>query len=242
MCPTLCDSIDVIPPGSSVHGIFQARVLEWVAIAFSKTPKLSFLTWLQFQSLWALRVVELRNRTECWVYGILSMLGQVFKGEREERNYTGVTKISFGKLLPGSFIFIPMCQSWMGFPGGPAVENPPAVQETQETWVRSLCGKISWRSAWQSTPVFLPGESHGQRSLAGYTPVDCKESDTTEVTEHAHTRQTWILNISLLFWKFSGSVSNAIVKNLPESLCRKLKPGAKLVKSSSNVSLDEASK
>ena len=33
-CPTLCDSIDGNPPGSSVHGIFQARVLEWVAIAF----------------------------------------------------------------------------------------------------------------------------------------------------------------------------------------------------------------
>ena len=35
-CPTLCDSIDGSPPGSSVHGIFQARVLEWGAIAFSR--------------------------------------------------------------------------------------------------------------------------------------------------------------------------------------------------------------
>ena len=35
-CPTLCDPIDGNPPGSSVHGIFQARVLEWGAIAFSK--------------------------------------------------------------------------------------------------------------------------------------------------------------------------------------------------------------
>ena len=34
-CPTLCDPIDGSPPGSFVHGIFQARVLEWVAIAFS---------------------------------------------------------------------------------------------------------------------------------------------------------------------------------------------------------------
>jgi len=42
--------------------------------------------------------------------------------------------------------------------------------------------KISWRRAWQPTPVFLPGESHGQRSLAGYSPWDCKESDVTEVT------------------------------------------------------------
>ena len=34
-CPTLCDPIDGSPPGSSVHGIFQARVLEWVAMPFS---------------------------------------------------------------------------------------------------------------------------------------------------------------------------------------------------------------
>ena len=37
-CPTLCDPMDCSPPGSSVHGIFQARVLEWVAIAFSRGP------------------------------------------------------------------------------------------------------------------------------------------------------------------------------------------------------------
>ena len=35
LCPTLCDPIDGSPPGSSVHGIFQARVLEWGAIAYS---------------------------------------------------------------------------------------------------------------------------------------------------------------------------------------------------------------
>ena len=41
-------------------------------------------------------------------------------------------------------------------------------------------GKISWRRAWQPTPVFLPGESHGQRTLAGYSPWGCRESDATE--------------------------------------------------------------
>ena len=44
--------------------------------------------------------------------------------------------------------------------------------------------KTSWRRKWQPTPVFLPGESHGQRSLAGYSPRGCKESD---MTEHPHT-------------------------------------------------------
>ena len=57
------------------------------------------------------------------------------------------------------------------------VKNPPAMRET---WISSWVGKIPWRRAWQPTPVFLPGESHGQRSLVGYSPWGCKESDTTE--------------------------------------------------------------
>ena len=41
-----------------------------------------------------------------------------------------------------------------------------------------------WRRKWQTTPVLLPGESHGQRSLVGYNPRGCKESDTTERLTH----------------------------------------------------------
>ena len=48
-------------------------------------------------------------------------------------------------------------------------------------------GKIPWRRAWQVTPVFLPGEPHGQRSLAGYSPQRRKELDTTEGLTHTHT-------------------------------------------------------
>ena len=57
-----------------------------------------------------------------------------------------------------------------GFPGGSTVKSLPAVQELQAMRVRSLAGKIPWRSAWKLTPVFLPGESYGQRNLAGYSP------------------------------------------------------------------------
>jgi len=54
-----------------------------------------------------------------------------------------------------------------GFPGGSVVKNLPEVQETRfDPWF----GKIPWRKAWQPTPVLLPGEFHGQRSLAGYSP------------------------------------------------------------------------
>jgi len=47
------------------------------------------------------------------------------------------------------------------------------------------------------TPVFLPGEFHGQRSLAGYSPWGRKESDTTEVAEHASMRGTYRLETIL---------------------------------------------
>ena len=45
---------------------------------------------------------------------------------------------------------------------------------------RPWVGKIPWRRAWQPIPLFLPGESHGQRSLVGYSPRGHKESDITE--------------------------------------------------------------
>ena len=40
LCPTLCDPIDCSPPGSSVHGILQARILEWIAMPFSRGSSL----------------------------------------------------------------------------------------------------------------------------------------------------------------------------------------------------------
>ena len=51
----------------------------------------------------------------------------------------------------------------------------------RETWVRSLGWERSpGEGKWQPTPVLLPGESHGWRSLVGYSPWGCKESDRTE--------------------------------------------------------------
>ena len=57
------------------------------------------------------------------------------------------------------------------------VKNLPVIQEA---WFNPQVGKIPWRRIWQPTPVFLPEEAHGQRSLAGYNPWGCKELDTTE--------------------------------------------------------------
>ena len=57
------------------------------------------------------------------------------------------------------------------------VKNPPAMQKT---WFDPWVGKIPWRRAWQPTPVFLPGETHGQRSLVGYSPWGHKELEMAE--------------------------------------------------------------
>ena len=64
------------------------------------------------------------------------------------------------------------------------VKNPPAnARDVRDVgsinaWVR----KIPERWKWKPTPAFLPGEFHGQRSLVGYSPWGCKESDMTETT------------------------------------------------------------
>ena len=55
-----------------------------------------------------------------------------------------------------------------------------------DPWVK----KIPWRGKWQPSPVFLPGKSHGQRSLAGYSPWSCKEQDMTEQLDHHHQDKT----------------------------------------------------
>ena len=68
------------------------------------------------------------------------------------------------------------------FPSGSVVKNPSAMQEPQETWVQSLGQEDPWKRKWQHTPIFLPGEFHRQRRLAGDSPQGRKESDTTEAT------------------------------------------------------------
>ena len=56
------------------------------------------------------------------------------------------------------------------------------MQECKRLGFDPWVGKIPWRRAWQPTPVYLPGESPGQRSLGGYSLLGHTESDTTEVT------------------------------------------------------------
>ena len=75
-----------------------------------------------------------------------------------------------------------------GFSGGSVVKEFACQHRRPrrcgfDPWVR----KITWRRKWQPDPVFLPGKSHGQRSLVGYSPWGRKEVDMTEHPPHTHT-------------------------------------------------------
>ena len=108
----------------------------------------------------------------------------------------------------------------MGFPGGAKGLKEKNKQTNTHLQCRRLrrprfnpwVGKIPWRRAWQPTPVFFPGESQGQRSLAGYSPWGCKESELQQLNTHTHSIQDsykivfivilrFILNLSLwIIW------------------------------------------
>ena len=81
------------------------------------------------------------------------------------------------------------------------------------------CVCINWKKKWQPTPVFLPGKSHGWRSLAGYSPWDHKESDMTEwitlhnILKHVCIRSfvcSSILDIISLWFLLSSPLNDSI--------------------------------
>ena len=73
-----------------------------------------------------------------------------------------------------AFLWVPLDRP-LGFPGGTNRKEPTCQHRRHkrsrfDPWAETTL----WRRAWQPTPVFLPGESHGQRSLAGYSPWGCR--------------------------------------------------------------------
>jgi len=82
-------------------------------------------------------------------------------------------------------------------------------------WVPFL-RKIPWRRAWQPTPVFLPEKFHGQRNLMGCSSWDCKELDTTEVTEHTSTIKSPFLgwNIERTYIQMANTHTKRYSKSL----------------------------
>ena len=91
------------------------------------------------------------------------------------------------------------------FPGGTSGKVPACLCRRQkrlgfDPWG----GKMPWR---RNTPVLLPGESHGQRNLAGYSPQGCKEPDTTEAKKYRY--------VYILINKNVGFPGDSVVTNPP---------------------------
>ena len=71
-------------------------------------------------------------------------------------------------------MFLFFHEQFRDFTGGSAVTNLPAMQETWRHMSNLWARKIPWRRKWQPASVFLPGESHGQRGVEGYSPWGLK--------------------------------------------------------------------
>ena len=130
--------MDGSPPGSSVHGILQARIQQWVARPFSQRVGYDIATEQQQQS----------NK----IYS-----------QRDTKN----TEAKFlpSRLENSSCILLASGTNAVQFSCS-VVSNSLRPHESQHA--RPPCpSPIPWRREWQPTPVFLPGESHGQRSLGG---------------------------------------------------------------------------
>ena len=78
----------------------------------------------------------------------------------------------------------------MGFPAGRGKEPACQCRRHKKPQLDPWVTKIPWRSTWQLTPVFLPIEFHGQRSMDHYSPWGHKKSDTTEqLSLHANKKK-----------------------------------------------------
>ena len=88
----------------------------------------------------------------------------------------------------------------VGFPGGASGKEPAWQSRRHKRWrYHPWVRKTPWRRAQQPTPVFLPGKSHGQRSLAGYSLWGCKALDMTErLSPHAQVRALWRILVPII--------------------------------------------
>ena len=167
LCLTLCNPIDCSPPGSSVHGVILARILEWVFISSSRGSS------------------QPRDRTR------ISCIGRwIFTTEPLSREAQKYISFYFESFFPDRSV---------------GKESSCNARDTNEfnPWIK----KIPWRREWQPTPVFLPGKPHGQRSLVGYSPWGCKESDLATKQKqqnmtlwlNSNKKAVWILLISYIW-------------------------------------------
>ena len=184
-----------------VHGILQARLLEWAAFPFSRWPfqprdrtQVSLLEGKFFTS-WATREAQRKQKKIIKI----TENNAIFKKEKTIEKINEINSSWFfekidktDKLLAGltKKKQIEKIQI-IGLPQGLNGKEStcPWRRHGFDPWAR----KIPWRRKWQPIPVSLPGKSHGQRSLAGYSPWDHKELGMTQRLKH---HQWQILKLS----------------------------------------------
>ena len=155
----------------TVHGILQASILEWVAIPFSRglpnqgsDPGLLHYRQILYQlsHKGSPRILE-------WVaYPFSSRSFQ----PRNQNRVSCIAGRFFTSWATREALFTYRhVGKYLGFPDGKVVRNllANAGDDRDVSSIPGL-GKSPWRQAWQPTPLFLPGKSHGQRILAGYSP------------------------------------------------------------------------
>ena len=188
LCLTLNDPRNCSPPGFPVHGFLQARTLESVAISFSRGSSDPGIK----PGSSALQADFLSSEPPSSAWYVWLYLNEV--SERESRM---VARDGEEKKMRSCYFMGKRfsCARWKS--SADCLHNHVNILNPTELYRRAwwlsgkesacLCrrrayhpwvGKIPWRGKWQTTPVFLPGKSHGQRSLEGYSPWGCKKSWT----------------------------------------------------------------
>ena len=180
LCPTLCDPSDCSLPGFSIHGIFQAkntgvgwhfllqgifltqrtnlRLLHWQAdslpLSHQGSPAITTAahkSWINNHTL-----LSLDADLVCWLYNLKCLIDYFIALGFVYIIFFPLIRLKF--LGAGNYVFYQL-------PANAGDIREAIRRHGFHPWVR----KIPWRRAWQPTPVFLPGESHGQRSLVRYS-------------------------------------------------------------------------
>ena len=158
-CPTLCHPMDYSMPGSPVlHCLLEfAQVhVHWVSDTISSSAALFFyLQSFPASGSFPMSRLFASGRQKYWSFNFSISLSNEHSG----------------------WIFFRIDWFDLLVVQGTLESSPAPLFKSINSSALSL---LFWRRGWQSTPVFLPGESHGQRSLAGYSPWGHKELDTTE--------------------------------------------------------------
>jgi len=126
------------------------------------------------------------------------------------------TKVFLFKTVYTYLFYIYHC-IYLCSPGGSVVNNPPA--NAVDVVLIPELGRFPWRRAWQPTPVFLPGKSHGQRSLAGpWGHVRVGHNLATKEQQQDVSLNHPSMNLSLYLYMYVSiwaSLVAQLVKNLP---------------------------